>query len=148
MDELSDFLKECYPSNYWTGDKDCNLLIWGNEEHKPRLCSLNIGIEYNPLSGRNERYEIRDYLNDRYLKDDTFKRLISYSKSVAQSHSIPISVIAYPSMREKYDGKWQNSERDYDRKDVIFYLFDLEKNNSDRLKGNELKEKIYDYIGT
>ena len=53
VNELAKYLLEKYPKNFITGGDDCNLLIWGTEEadrHTPKLCSLVIGMEYDPYA--------------------------------------------------------------------------------------------------
>ncbi len=145
-DELDLYLRNRYPNNYWSGDKDCNLLIWGADGTVPKMCSLNYGIEYDPLTGKTEGQNVKDILNAKYKTHQMFKRLISYGTKLAQKCNIPFVVIVYPSMRKEYDGRWEATETLYNRNQVTFYWYKLGE-IGECISGEELKKRIYCYFG-
>lgn len=146
QDELDLYLKNRYPDNYWSGEKDCNLLIWGADGTVPKLCSLNYGIEYEPLTGKVNGKEIAEILNEEYSNKSAFKRLISYGTKLSKKCSIPFVVIVYPSMREKFDGKWEETERIFERNKVVFYWYKLGE-KGECISGDMLRNRIYDALG-
>lgn len=148
MDELNDYLRNNYPNNYITGYKDCNLLLWGKDGAIPKIFSLTIGIEYDPYFGIAKEKSISDILNRKYKTDILFSKLVKYGQKTAERSNIPFIILVYPSLRDKFDGKWNESEMQYDRRKVLFYLFDFSKKENrkikhERIDGRSLTEKIY-----
>lgn len=148
MDELNEYLKSNYPNNYITGDKDCNLLLWGKDGTDPRMLSLVVGVEYDPNSGMETEGTISDVLNCKYQKDSSFKQLIKYGEKIGNQSKLPFIILVYPALREKFEGRWDETEKIYDRKKVIFYWYDFSKEitrpiRRERINGEELMKRIY-----
>ena len=146
MDELNEYLRSKYPVNYWTGEKDCNLLIWG-ANREPSMCTINIGIEYNPYDEEANKKEIIDILTHKYKTDYAFTRLIRYGKYISDKSAVPFGLIIYPSLRQKYQDRWEESEKEYDREKVRFYWSDLANSTVFDLSGKQLKDLLYNKMG-
>lgn len=122
MNELAKYMLENYPNNFITGGDDCNLLIWGTEgavRHTPRLCSLLIGLEYDPYNLPEAR--IRDALGTSFRSDLTCQKLLWYGSKFVEKMNLPFAVIVYPSMREEFEGRWEESGSRYDPERVQFF---------------------------
>lgn len=150
MDELDEYLKNNYPNNYISGEQDCNLLLWGKNRTVPKMFSLNIGAEYDPLEGFVGN-TIADILNQKYQENSSFKRLMKYGEVISAKSHIPFVIIVYPSLRKTYDGKWANTEHIYDRKQVVFYWFNIAQKENGKishkvLNGEQLKNNIYSIL--
>ena len=146
-DELDEYLKRNYPENYISGEQDCNLLLWGKNGTEPKMFSLNIGVEYSPLEGLKGK-TIGDIMNQKYQSNSSFKRLMKYGEEISSKSHMPFVIIVYPSLRETYGGKWADTERVYNRKQVLFYWFDISKKVNGKieheiLKGEQLRKRIY-----
>lgn len=147
MDELDEYLKRNYPENYISGEPDCNLLLWGKNGTDPKMFSLNIGIEYNPLEGLKEK-TIADILNQKYQSNSSFKRLMQYGEKIATKSRMPFIIIGYPSLRFSFDGRWADTEHIYARRQVVFYWLDISKKTEGKISheiinGDQLKQYIY-----
>lgn len=149
MDELSKYLLANYPDNYITGGDDCNLLIWGTEgavRHTPKLCSLMIGLEYDPY--RLPEAQIRDILNTDIQNDFTCQKLLWYGSEFAKKMQLPFLVIVYPSMRSEFEDNWEASTSKYDPGKVNFYCAQAKDSFQGRtVNGVALRSLIYDYLG-
>jgi len=146
-DELDEYLKRNYPENYISGEQDCNLLLWGKNGTEPKMFSLNIGVEYSPLEGLKGK-TIGDIMNQKYRGNSSFKRLMKYGEEISSKSHMPFVIIVYPSLRETYGGKWADTERVYNRKQVLFYWFDISKKVNGKIaheiiKGEQLRKQIY-----
>lgn len=122
MNELGKYMLERYPDSFITGGDDCNLLIWGAEgadRHTPGLCSLVIGLEYDPYALPEER--IRGILDKLFSDNLTCRKLFLYGNEFAGKTKLPFAVIVYPSMRGEFEGRWEESGRKYDPERVEFY---------------------------
>lgn len=151
MDELNEYLKNCYPNNYISGYQDCNLLLWGKDGTIPKMFSLIIGIEYEPYVGMREGKSISDVLNSKYRTDISFNRLMKYGERIAKLSNIPFITLVYPSLRDEFNEIWNESEMQYDRRKVLFYWYDFSKKENKKINcevfdGITLKKKIYDIL--
>lgn len=148
MDELSKYLLETYPNNYITGGDDCNLLIWGTEgaiQHTPKMCSLMIGLEYDPY--HLPEAQIKNFLDQDVRNDFTYQKLLSYGSEFARKMSLPFVVIVYPSMRREFEGRWENSKSKYDPEQVNFYCaYPLDSFQGRTVSGTVLRSLIYDFL--
>lgn len=95
MDELNEYLKNCYPNNYISGYQDCNLLLWGKDGTIPKLFSLIIGIEYEPYVGMRGGKSISDVLSSKYRTDISFNRLMKYGERIAKLSNRPFITLVY-----------------------------------------------------
>ena len=147
MNELSDYLKMNYSKNYITGMEDCNLLLWGvQEENIPKLCTLTIGIEYDPYDITAET--IKNILNKKYKTDAAFNRLVNFGKHFSNSSNIALIIIVYPSLRKKYNARWEETQNIYDEEKVLFYFTSLSAaKEGSVISGKELRSRIYKFLG-
>lgn len=150
MDELDEYLKKRYPENYISGETDSNLLLWGKNGTEPKMCSLNIGIEYDPLDESSESTVV-DILNEKYKNSNSFKRLKQYGEVISSKSSIPFVIIVYPSLRKMYEGRWSDTESIYDRKQTLFYWLNITRKENGTIthklvNGEQLKQHIYSVL--
>lgn len=147
MDELNTYLANHY-QEYITGCTDCNLLVWGideNDDQVPKLCTLIVGVEYDPNNVTQN--EIVDKLNSKYLNDNHFKRMYKFGDEIASKGSVPYVVIGFPSFRNEYNGRWEETAESYPVALVHFYLQELPSKTGRLIKGLELRNYIYDILG-
>lgn len=145
MDELSEYLLQHYPNNYITGNQDCNLLIWGAKgevRHKPQMCTLNVGFEYDPYALPKE--DIINCLNGEIQDNFAFRKLLNYGTMFAQRMDLPFMIIVYPSLRREYNDCWEKSKSRYDTEQVQFYCVEsnIPKDGS-IVNGSGLRSMIY-----
>ena len=147
MDELSDYLKMNYSKSYITGMEDCNLLLWGvQKENIPKLCTLTIGIEYDPYNLTAET--IKKILNNKYKTDAAFNRLVDFGSHFSKSSNIALVIIVYPSLRKKYNTRWEETRTIYNEEKVLFYFTSLsDAKEGSVISGKELRSRIYKYLG-
>lgn len=147
MDELNTYLINNYPE-YMTGRTDCNLLIWGNDENEeqlPKLCTLIVGVEYDPITA--VKHQVADLLNDKYRNDIHFKDMYKFGAEIAERSSIPYVVIGFPSLRRDYDGRWEETAMIYPVGVVNFYLHELPSKVGRLINGADLRSFIYSALG-
>lgn len=148
MNELSSYLKNVYGDNYITGENGRDLLIWGargESEHIPRLCTLTVGYDYSPYSLTEDDAE--RMLSEIRQNDPAFDRLYDYGYRFAARLGIYLLVILYPSLKQEFDGKWEESKKVYDEEKVMFWCRDVIQDNDRIVTGAELRSLIYDKLG-
>lgn len=123
MDELALYLKNTYGDHFFTGEEDCNILLWGSNSGGvvlPRLCTLIVGLEYDPLHADQQR--IANELNFMFLNNPAFQKIHRYGTKFAHMRKIQYITIVYPKMREQFDQCWERSVDVYPLTDVLFYI--------------------------
>ena len=125
-DELDEYLKEIIQKTIYPANRIATCFFMGKNGTEPKMFSLNIGVEYSPLEGLKGK-TIGDIMNQKYQSNSSFKRLMKYGEEISSKSHMPFVIIVYPSLRETYGGKWADTERVYNRKQVLFYWFDISK---------------------
>lgn len=147
MDELNTYLTNKYPE-YIAGRMDCNLLIWGtdeNAEQLPKLCTLIVGVEYNPLEATKE--QVTTLLNQKYASDNHFKNMYEFGAEIAERGSVPYVVIGFPALRSDYNNRWEQTAEIYPVEAVKFFLHELPSKLGRLMNGSELRTFIYNVLG-
>jgi hypothetical protein len=147
MDELNTYLINTYPE-YITGRTDCNLLIWGtdeNAEQLPKLCTLIVGVEYDPLECDKE--QIGTLLDQKYASDVHFNDMYRFGSEIAKRSNVPYVVIGFPSLRMEFNNRWEQTKEIYPVESVKFFLHEFPSKGGSLLTGEELRTFIYGTLG-
>lgn len=147
MNQLSTYLQNTYTSNYITGTADCNLLVWGSKgemEHTVKLCSLNIGFEYDPFSVDKDQAE--NYIGSLKERSKVYNKLFEYGSKFSDIIGIPFIIIVYPCLRKEFNNNWELSRQNYPEGDVMFYCKNITDGDQFVCSGKELRSKINYYL--
>lgn len=148
MDQLSEYLLHTYPNNYFTGKDDCNLVIWGTKgvtRHAPKLFTLLIGFDYPPYEINENAIEA--FLSTQLSNDLICLKLYEYGKSISERLGLPFLIIVYPSMRNEFNSRWEESRNVYDEENVCFYYKIVGQTEKGTVQGSSLRQVLYHNLG-
>lgn len=153
-DQLNEYLASNYSPYYISGSGNGDILMWGttrNSEMIPGFISLNVGIDYNPLSYDFilTKKQISNILNQRISAQEgssSFSTLFRIFRLLAQRGSLPCIFIAYPTLPQFASSEWKQTSRAYPLQNIPFYVWDLRNQEAGLLTGTQLKQYIYSLL--